>query len=126
MNDAPSAERSWHWSSGACKLAVGGLLAWLVFRLDAPELLDTWWQANVGPQVPLRRAGHTLLLAALGLPVVLAIIGLLELLLRRPFRRIAASWDALSEWVQGLLVLVLTIGSFALLMWYVNQFLAPP
>lgn len=125
MNEPPDQQRLWHWRNGAMKLALGGLLCAAVFIFSLPARLDGWWKTNVPPDFPWQRSGYTLMLAVLALPLVLAGVGLMELLMRRPYRDLAARWDALPEWVQGLLVLVLTVGSFALLMWYGNQFLAP-
>lgn len=95
-------------------------MAWALFHFDIPARLEAWWEAT------FRLDMSVLLLLALGLPVVLAGIGLLELLFRRPFREIAASWDALPEWVQGLLFLLLNVGTLAILIWFVSQLAARP
>jgi hypothetical protein len=126
MNPDPSAHQPWHWRCGAWKLATGGLLTWLVFHFGVPVRVDECWRATIGTDSFIGHRGQVLAFAVLSLPVVMAAIGLLELSLRRPFRRITASWDTLPEWAQGLLVLVLTVGSFALLIGYANRLLALP
>lgn len=126
MNDHPTTERPWHWGRALWKIAVGVSAAWALFYFGIPARLDGWWEVHLGRDNFVGHRGNVLMFAVLSLPVVLAAIGLLELSLRRPFRQIAASWDALPEWARGLLFLLLTVGSFALLVWAGSSFANRP